>query len=158
MPDGLYQRDVLLWSEQQADLLRRLADGECLNASIDWPNVIEEVLDLGRSELHACESLLEQAMVHLLKLHGAPGHPSATQWRVESLAFLAGARRRYVPSMEQRIDLQALYDDAGRQAGAALADAAVQPAWWATCPYRLSDLVDRNPDILSLAALLAEAG
>lgn len=28
MPDGLYERDALAWSEQQADLLRRLAAGE----------------------------------------------------------------------------------------------------------------------------------
>jgi hypothetical protein len=28
MPDGLYERDILSWSEHQADLLRRLARGE----------------------------------------------------------------------------------------------------------------------------------
>ncbi len=28
MPDGLYERDFLEWSERQADLLRRLAAGE----------------------------------------------------------------------------------------------------------------------------------
>ena len=158
MPDGLYERDVLLWSEQQANLFRRVADGERLNASVDWPNVIEEVLDLGRSEPHACESLLEHSLVHLLKLSGAPGHPSAGHWRVEVLASLAGARRRYAPSMEQRIDVQALYEEALRQAGAALADTAVQPAWPVDCPFTMADLLDRNADILALTALLAEQG
>ena len=47
MPDGLYERDFVLWSEAQADLLRRLAAGERVNAAVDWPNLIEEVEDLG---------------------------------------------------------------------------------------------------------------
>ncbi len=129
MPDSLYERDILLWSEQQADLLRRVASGERV-ASVDWPNVIEEILDPGRSGLHGCQSLLEQAMVHLLKLHGQTGSRSRNHWRVKVLAFLAGARR-YMPSMEQRIGLRSLYADALRQAGAALADLPEQPVWQA---------------------------
>ena len=46
MPDGLYERDVLAWSERQSALLRRLAAGERLNKTIDWPNIIEEMEDL----------------------------------------------------------------------------------------------------------------
>ena len=61
MPDGLYERDALAWSERQADLLRRLAAGERLNEAVDWPNVIEEVQDVGLSELRAVRSLLVQA-------------------------------------------------------------------------------------------------
>ena len=155
MPDGLYQRDALLWSEQQADLLRRLAGGERLNAAVDWPNVIEEIQDSGRSELHACEGLLEQALVHLLKLHGAPGHPARQHWRVELLAFLAGARRRYAPSMGQRIDLQGLYDEALRQAGAALADAPVRPDWPKRCPFGMAQLLAPDADAPLLTAHLA---
>ena len=58
MPDGLYERDAFAWSERQADLLRRLAAGERVNEAVDWPYVIEEVQDLGLSELRACRSLL----------------------------------------------------------------------------------------------------
>ncbi len=112
-----------------------LPAGERLNASIDWPNVIEEILDSGRSELHGCEGLLQQALVHLLKLHGALGHHASKHWRMELLAFLAGARRRYTPSMDQRIDLQSLYIGALRQAEALLADASTRPAWPTGCPY-----------------------
>ncbi len=36
MPDGLYDSDTLIWSETQADLLRRLAAGERVDADIDW--------------------------------------------------------------------------------------------------------------------------
>ena len=55
MPDGLHERDALAWAETQADLLRRLAAGELVQA-IDWPNVIEEVQDVGLSKLRCCES------------------------------------------------------------------------------------------------------
>ncbi len=78
MPDGLYERDALAWAEQQADLLRRLAAGARLNAAVDWPNVIEEVQDVGLSELRACQSLLEQALAHLLKLHALPEGQAAS--------------------------------------------------------------------------------
>ena len=153
MPDDLYTRDALLWSEQQADLLRRLASGERLNAPVDWPNVVEEILDVGLSELHACESLLEQAIVHLLKLQGHPAAPPANHWRVELLAFLAGARRRYTPSMRQRIDLQAIYDDAVKQAKAALADLPAAPEWRPDCPYTITSLIDRDADTDALSRL-----
>ena len=69
MPDGLYERDALAWAERQAGLLRRLAAGERLNEPVDWPHVIEEVQDVGLSELRACKSLLRQILVHLQKLH-----------------------------------------------------------------------------------------
>ncbi len=73
MPDGLYEHDALAWADRQAALLRRLMTGERVNNAVDWPNVIEEVQDVGLSELRACQSLLQQAMVHLLKLHAWPG-------------------------------------------------------------------------------------
>ncbi len=58
MPDDLYERDILEWSDRQSDLLGRLARGERVDDAIDWPNVIEEVLSVGLSELHACQSLI----------------------------------------------------------------------------------------------------
>ena len=56
MPDGLYDQDVLVWSDQQAELLRRLAAGERVNDAVDWANVIEEVQDVGQSQLRSCIS------------------------------------------------------------------------------------------------------
>ena len=80
MPDELYDRDILAWSRRQADLLRRLAAGERVN-DLDWPHVIDEVEDVGRSELRACASLLTRALEHLLKRHGWPGSDSVPHWR-----------------------------------------------------------------------------
>ena len=52
----LYDTDFLLWSERQADLLRRRAAGELVNdAEFDWLNVAEEIEDVGRSQLRAVD-------------------------------------------------------------------------------------------------------
>jgi hypothetical protein len=64
----LYDDDILLWSANQAALLRRRAAGELVNdAEIDWTNVAEEIEDVGRSQLNAVESRLAQALRHMLK-------------------------------------------------------------------------------------------
>jgi hypothetical protein len=89
MPDDLYERDVLVWAERQADFLRRLGAGERVNDAVDWPNVIEEVQDVGLSELRACRSLLRQALVRLLKLRAWPDSPAAAHWRGETAGFLS---------------------------------------------------------------------
>ena len=99
MPDGLYEQDALAWAEQQAALLRRLAAGEGVNEAVDWANVIEEVQDVGLSELRACRSLLQQAMAHLLKLHAWPNSRTAGHWTVEAGALLDDAEQRFSPSM-----------------------------------------------------------
>jgi hypothetical protein len=157
VPNGLYERDALAWAERQADLLARIAAGEQPNEMVDWPHVIEEVRDVGLSELRQCRSLLRQAMVHLLKLHVRPGDPAAQHWLVEAAAFLDDARDRYAPSMRQRIDLAQLYDDALARV-ALLADsdpvhaAASLPA---ACPFTLDDLVASRPDIRRLVRSLA---
>jgi hypothetical protein len=109
----LYEGDILLWSEHQADLLRRRAAGELVNdAELDWPNIAEEIEDVGSNRLHAVESLLVQAMRHLLKAQAWPLSPDVPTRRADSIDFRRQARRRFVPSMRQKIDVAALYADA----------------------------------------------
>ena len=115
MPDGLYERDTLAWSEVQGNLLRRLAAGERVNDAIDWANVIEEVHDVGVSQMRACVSLWQQAMLHLLKMHTWPDSSGKAHWRQEAGAFLDEASLFYSPSMRQKIDLAALYGRALRR-------------------------------------------
>ena len=70
---GDYETDILVWSERQAELLRRHAAGERANdMDLDWPNIIEEVADVGRSSLRACRSQLLQALMHDLKAEAWP--------------------------------------------------------------------------------------
>lgn len=113
MNDSLYDTDIVIWSERQGELLRRVARGERVNdADIDWPNIAEEIEDVGRSQLHAVESLLFQALVHVLKAQAWPQSVSAPGWRADARGFRAQARRRFVPSMRQWIDIAGLYADA----------------------------------------------
>src|SRR5882757_283600 len=62
-----YDTDILLWSQRQAELLRRLAAGEPVNEAPDWPNIVEEIESVGNEQLHAVTSLLRQALIHILK-------------------------------------------------------------------------------------------
>ena len=158
MPDGLYERDVLAWSERQADLLRRLAAGERLNEAVDWPNVVEEIQDVGLSELRACESLIQQAITHLLKLHAWPGSKAAEHWREEVGTFLDDAGRRFTPSMRQRMDLGELFARALRRARTARDDTGNPRLLPNACPYALDDLLDRDFDVDALAARLGNDG
>jgi len=146
MPDGLYEQDALAWAEQQANLLRRLAAGERVNDAVDWPNLIEEVQDVGLSELRSCRSLLRQALVHLLKLHAWPGSRAAAHWRDEVAGFLDDARDRFAPSMRQRLDLDDLYADASGRVRAGTDDAGEARPLPEACPFTLDELLAKLGD------------
>jgi hypothetical protein len=80
--NDLYETDVVLWSEQQADLLRRRAAGELVNdAELDWPNIAEEIEAVGGEQRHAVESLLMRALVHMLKAEAWPLSRQAPHYR-----------------------------------------------------------------------------
>ena len=156
MPDDLYDRDTLIWSEEQAKLLRRLANGDRVNDAIDWANVIEEIEDLGRSQLTGCESLLRQAIVHLLKLRQGEDRPAA-HWRIEAGIFLVDAQARFTPSMRQRIDLQKLYAQSVRLVRSQGRTSRKTGAVPDVCPFTLDDLLAEDVDIAALVARLRVA-
>jgi hypothetical protein len=111
--NDLYGDDILLWSERQADLLRRRATGELVNdAELDWRNIAEEIEDLGRSELRSCRSLLRQALRHMLKAEAWPLSRDAPTWRADAIDFRRQARDAFSPAMRQKIDIAQLYADA----------------------------------------------
>jgi hypothetical protein len=108
-----YDTDILIWSEHQAALLRRRAAGELVNdAEMDWPNIAEEIQDVGRSELRSCRSLLRQALRHMLKAEAWPLSRDAPTWRADAIDFRRQARDTFTPSMRQKIDVADLYADA----------------------------------------------
>jgi hypothetical protein len=109
-----YDEDILLWSERQSELLRRIAAGEPVNGRPDWVNIVEEVESVGRSDLRAVESLLLQAFMPMLKADAWPNSLSVPAWQSDALLFRAQARRAFSPSMRQRIDVDGLYSDAVR--------------------------------------------
>jgi len=147
MPDDLYDRDILYWAESQADLLRRLGRGEAVNG-VDWDHVVDEIEDVGRSELHAVQSHLNLMLLHLLKIWLLPNNETVGHWRAEVVAFQKNTVRRFAPSMRQRIDLVKLYDDAIEQleAGGQTPNSVRQ--WPATCPFTLDQLLGDRWDAL----------
>jgi hypothetical protein len=109
----LYAIDVFAWSARQADLLRRVAAGERVaDNDMDWPNIVEEIESVGRSELRSVESHLIQALLHDLKAEAWPLASYVPHWRAEARGQRADARRAFAPSMRQKIDVADLYRDA----------------------------------------------
>ena len=143
MSDGLYERDVLAWSQHQAELLRRLGRGERVN-DVDWTHVAEEIEDVGLSELHSVESFLNLILVHLLKLHAWSDHQARAHWRGEIVGFRNNAARRFAPSMRQRIDIGALYSEAVEQ----LRETAPGIQWPEENPFALDHLLMDDTDTL----------
>ena len=156
MPDDLYDRDILAWSQHQAELLRRVARGERVN-DLDWEHVVEEIEDVGLSELHAVTSLLEQILVHVLKTQTWPDSELVNHWRAENVSFQGNAEQRFAPSMRQRIDLAPLYRRAMRQVST-LNGGEVPPDWPASCPFTLDDLLTQDWTALEAKFRAASAG
>jgi hypothetical protein len=110
----LYDDDILLWSERQAQLLRQHAAAARENDAIDWPNIIEEIESVGNEQLHAVTSLLRQALIHMLKAEAWPLSRDAPNWRADAIDFRIQAADRYAPSMRQRLNLARIYRQALR--------------------------------------------
>lgn len=107
-----YDTDILTWSEHQAALLHRIARGETPNEAPDWLNIAEEIESVGQSQVDAVESLLTMALLHMLKAEAWPLLPDAKRWQADARLFRRQARRKFRPSMRQKIDLAGLYSDA----------------------------------------------
>jgi len=79
---NLYQTDIALWAEQQAQLLRCFARyGPAFfplyaNEQIDWENIAREIQDVAKSEQSEIEDLLVVLCAHLLKWRFQPSRRS----------------------------------------------------------------------------------
>jgi len=150
MPDDLYDRDIFAWSQHQADLLRRMARGERVN-EVDWQHVVEEIEDVGISELNAVRSHLRLMLAHLLKVHCWPDSPSVGHWRGEIVSFRADAAQRFAPSMRRRINLARLYRTAREQVQAATYDEREPLPSPDSCPFNLDQLLNEPRQALEAA-------
>jgi hypothetical protein len=79
---------------------------------VDWEHVIEEVEDVGRSELKTVRSHFRNALIHALKVLAWPNHSAARKWRNEIRNFLSEGRGRFEPGMAQYLNLPELYAEA----------------------------------------------
>lgn len=81
-----YDTDLVLWSEQQARLLRRLAHGEQSNGrpdrdNPDWNNIAEEIESLGKSDRRELRNRVVTILEHLIKLRASPASEPRAGWR-----------------------------------------------------------------------------
>jgi Domain of unknown function DUF29 len=140
---GLYDADILAWSEQQAAALRRLIGRADLPDELDLENVVEEVESVGRSELRATERFIELILLHLAKGASEPEAAPLAHWRAECLGWKHQLMRSFSPSMRARIDMDSLWRTALRQADAALAEhrASLATGLSVPCPVSLDELL-----------------
>jgi hypothetical protein len=137
----LYETDIVAWSEQQAELLRRRAAGDLVNeAALDWPHIAEEIEDVGKSERRAVESAIIQALLHDLKLKAWPNVLTVSRWRADVRGQLDEAR--FTPSMRQHIDMAELYRRALRKLPEALDDGTPALPVPDMCPWTLDQVLD----------------
>ncbi len=141
----LYDDDILLWSEQQAEVIRRLRRTvRDLPNDLDIENVAEEIESVGRSELAAVKSYLRLILSHLIKLALRAGCAVSPTLAQEAAVFHADLLDRYAPSMQQRIDIDEVWQSARNQ---------VALGYEGTEEGRLRALSDRSP--FSLDQILA---
>lgn len=126
-----YDTDLLLWSQRQADLLRRVGAGERLNDQVDWENVAEEIECLGKSDRREARNRIRVILTHLIKLVASPATEPRPGWHqtileqrgmIETLLDDSPSLRRAVPTIISQ-ELQA----ARTVALTALADHNEQP-------------------------------
>jgi hypothetical protein len=87
-PSELYERDYYTWIQEQVRALRerRVED-------LDWPNLAEEIEDLGKSERRGLRSQITRLLVHLLKLAFARPRLLETNRRGWELSVRGGRRQ-----------------------------------------------------------------
>src|SRR5271155_1621489 len=105
--DGsLYDDDFYAWTQQQAALLRR---GPAGANQLDVELIAEEIEDLGRSELHAAQSLVEHVIEHLLKLEYSGLDEPADHWRDEIVEWRIQLGRKLTRTIIAKLELADRY-------------------------------------------------
>src|SRR5262252_11216763 len=79
---AVYDGDFYAWTQQQAELLRRLPT---VGNELDPERIAEEIEDLGRSELRAAQSLCEHIIEHFLKLEYAGPPPGGLPYTLAQI-------------------------------------------------------------------------
>jgi hypothetical protein len=110
--DGsLYDDDFYAWTQEQAELLRRLP---AVSNRLDSELVAEEIEDLGKSELHTVQSLCEHIIEHFLKLEFSGLREPADHWRDAIVEWRVQIDKKITRSIAAKIDLPGRYRDALR--------------------------------------------
>jgi hypothetical protein len=143
MPSSIYEHDFLLWTEQQAALLRA---GKL--AELDSEHILEEIENMGKEQKLALQSLLRLIMLHLLKLNYSPAKDPRNKWIEELLEFRAQAENRLeeTPSLQHYANelFAKAWPQARRIAIKTFNIYGEKPAIPLECPYTLQQVLDAD--------------
>ena len=111
MASDLYEDDIVLWAEQQAERLRARAGRD---NDLDYENLAEEIDTVGRTEARGAASLIEVILAHLLKIEFVGPSETVNHWKVEIRAARRGLAKYLSPTLNKRFaeSLQDIYADA----------------------------------------------
>lgn len=156
---ALYDDDIYAWSQQQARVIRGLAQsGLRLPNDLDLEHVAEEIEEVGNEQRFAVESNLLDALIYLIKIVALPDDPAVRGWIKEVNAFLDVAGRRYRRSMRRALDPAEIWSLAVHRATLDLdIDGHAVPNLPAALPFRFEDLVRRRAEARELIAQLSTA-
>jgi predicted DNA-binding ribbon-helix-helix protein len=143
MRSPTHEEDFLLWTEEQASLLRagRIAE-------LDVENILDEIEDMGREQKMALQSLMRMILVHLLKLDLSMARDPRAKWIEEVLEFRAQAESRLddTPSLRHYADelFRKAWPQARRIAQKSLEAHGEVAELPAECPYTLEQVLDAD--------------
>jgi hypothetical protein len=141
---SLYEEDFYAWTEQQADLLRRLP---AVGKELDLENIAEEIESLGRSDLRAARSLCRHIIEHFLKLEYSGLEEPADHWRDEIVEWRLQLEQILTRSIEAKLDMAALYRTALRLVRRLERDVpGLTSRLPRICPYTLDQIVSGGED------------
>lgn len=143
-----YRQDFQAWTVAQGARLRRAAT-HGRTEGLDWENLAEEIEALGRGELDALESALEQVLIHLLKLEYSPAADPHRGWEesVDEHRRRVPRALKNSPSLRPRLPatLVDAWPPARRSAARALKRDKIDPDILPKdCPYTLDQILDED--------------
>jgi hypothetical protein len=115
MDKRLYDQDFYLWTQEQAEALRREGNRAGGSNAIDWELVAEEVGDLGKSDKNTCISFARNIVAHLFKLAWTQRPEPRGHWKAEIVAFRSDLDNRITPSIRHKVEaeLETIHQQAG---------------------------------------------
>jgi Domain of unknown function DUF29 len=139
--EHLYERDFYVWTETQAELLRKRQF-----EALDLDDLIEEVEGLGDAKKSAVLNNASVVIEHLLKLQLSPARDPRRSWAESIVEHRTRLEIDLTPRLRQILDQELPRIYALTQRGTALklrlhgedAAADVLPA---TCPYTLDQII-----------------
>jgi hypothetical protein len=150
MPDNPRDRDVVAWSEQQAEALRRYAD-QHPDVAIDWPRVIDTVERAGRGLLDEIEAEIVRALYWHLMLATYPEAANRREWQAAAERGRRVSRTHMAAGTRPRIDLRRLYARAMREVRHLGPIGAAEPrALRGECPISLDEWLGEDLDAEAL--------